>query len=84
MLCDGGDLDHHEYAIRAAKNTYNITKNEKKTAMKENRLFLEDEIVVPTTWLEEAVAMRCGFNGDAFGHVRHAFARSQFARLLRR
>lgn len=79
MLCDGEDMENHEYAVIAAKNL--VLRNFQEThesKEREKRSFLEDRVRIPGVWLEEALAMRCGYEGKVMEHVRHSIACSQF------
>lgn len=81
MLCDGGELDNHDYAVAVARNL--VLQHYQENDGNEKRRFLEDEIRVPSIWFEEALAMRCGFEGKEVEHIRHSIACSHFDEACR-
>ena len=41
------------------------------------RSFLQKEVGIPVSWFDQALAMRCAYNGDAMGYVAHLIASQQ-------
>lgn len=80
MLCSGGALDTYEYAVKSAKNIILQHYQEKDEP---RRHLLENEMNVPSIWFEQALAVRCGFEGKEIDHIRHLIACSQLDEACR-
>lgn len=80
MLCSGGDLDTHEYAVKSAKE---IILQHYQEHDEPRRHLLENEMNVPSIWFEEALAIRCGFEGKEIDHIRHLVACSHLDEACR-
>jgi len=47
------------------------------------RSFLENKVLIPDSWFEEALALSCAYDGDIVGHVTHLVASDQVESALK-
>jgi hypothetical protein len=72
-LLDTSSTLPKEWKVRRAKNLVLRNYRDDERMYVEKRHFLES-VGFPAAWFEEAIALRCANNGDAFGYLKHMAA----------